>query len=280
MTSRVHARSRHTRQGGFALLIVLWTLAGLSLLVSIVIATAGTELRGVRALRLSAQMQEAADGAVWQAIFHAMDRSAARWALDGRAYVTQMDGLTFTTRLHSEAGLINPNTAPRPLLAALIETCGGTPTQAASIAASMVEWRSSAQGNVAAMRARYLAAGLTYRPPQAAFQTIGEIGLVLGMNPDLLRALTPHLSVTQPNDPDITQADATVRQALRRSGEFPPPSPSGDKNRPSSFRVEITVQDGHGGRAARQAVILLTPATQPGTPLADMVHIVQLQQEK
>ncbi|MFW7269016.1 general secretion pathway protein GspK [Gluconacetobacter sp. Hr-1-5] len=277
MTSRVHPRNAHNRQGGFALLIVLWTLVGLSLLVSIVIATAGAELRSVRALRLSAQMQEAADGAVWQAIFHAMDRSVAHWAQDGRAYVTRMDGLTLTTRLRSEAGLINPNTAPRPLLAALIEACGATAGQAATIAANMVEWRSSAQGNVADMRARYLAAGLTYRPPQAAFQTIDEIGLVLGMTPGLLRALTPHLSVTQPNDPDITQADVTVRQAMRKAGEPMPPPLPGNVNRPSSFRAEITVQDGHGGRAGRHAIILLTPAAQPGATLADMVHIVQLQ---
>ncbi|MBB2205323.1 general secretion pathway protein GspK [Gluconacetobacter takamatsuzukensis] len=264
------------RQGGFALLIVLWTLVGLSLLVSTVIATADTELRAVRALRLSAQMQETANGAVWQAIFHARDRSTARWALDGRAYVTQMDGMTTTTRLRSEAGLVNPNTAPRPLLAALLEACGATAGQAASIAANMVEWRSSAQGDVAAMRARYLAAGLTYRPPQGAFQTMDEIGLVLGMNPTLLRALTPHLSVTQPNDPDSGLADPTVRQALRKAGDATPP-PSRDENRPTSFQADITVQDGQGGRATRRAIILLTPGAHLGAALADTVHVMQWQ---
>lgn len=277
MTCSTPTSATRDRQGGFALLIVLWTLVGLSLLVSIVIATADTELRGIRALRSATQMQEEADGAVWQAIFHALDRSPARWAMDGRAYVTHLNGLTLTTRLRSEAGLINPNSAPRALLAALMEQCGATASQAASVAANMVEWRSSAQGNVAAMRARYLAAGLTYRPPQGSFQTVGEIGLVLGMNPALLRAMAPHLSVIQPNDPDITQADATVRQALRKAGDAVPPPPSRNENRPSSFRAEIIVQDGQGGRTTRQATILLTPTQRPGTPLADIVHIVQLQ---
>ncbi|NVN13053.1 general secretion pathway protein GspK, partial [Nguyenibacter vanlangensis] len=71
-------RGASAGQGGFALLIVLWTLAGLSLLVSIVIATADSGLRGVYALRSAAQLQDAADGEVWDAVFHVMDRSAAR----------------------------------------------------------------------------------------------------------------------------------------------------------------------------------------------------------
>lgn len=154
--------------------------------------------------------------------------------------------------------------------------CGASAAQAASLAANMVEWRSSAQGQSAIPRARYLAVGLPYRPPQGPFQAVGEIGLVQGMTPDLLHALIPHLSVTQPNDPDITQADATVRQALRRTGDAMPPPPTHDETRPNSFVADITIQDGQVGRTTRQAVVLLTPAAGPNASLEETVHIVQL----
>mgnify|MGYP002478941141 CR=1 FL=1 len=271
MTRRVRTAAGH-RRDGFALLIVLWTLAGLSLLVSIVIATAGAELRATYALRGSARMQAAADGAVGAALFHALD-GATHWAPDGRPHVTRTDGLTTTTWLRDEGGLVNPNTAPRPLLAALLRECGATADQAASIAAHMAEWRSSAQGDTASMRARYLAAGLSYRPPRAAFQTVDEVGLVLGMTPALLRAVGPHLSVTQSNDPDPGLADSVVRRALHAAGTLPAPPAGG--NRPDSIVVEIAVRNGQGGRATRQATILLTP----GIPLGrvqDVARVVRL----
>lgn len=269
-------RGASAGQGGFALLIVLWTLAGLSLLVSIVIATADAGLRGVYALRSAAQLQDAADGEVWDAVFHVMDRSAARWSTDGRAYVTRVGGVEATLRVRSEAGLVNPNSAPRPLLAALLQECGATREQAASIAANMVDWRSTAQADRAASQARYLAAGLNYRPPGGPFQSVGEVGLVLGMTPGLLQAVRPHLSVTQPNDPDARQADPVVRQALRRAGGPPVPPPSAGENRPGSVVVDVTVRDGQGGQATRRAVILLTPGTHAGAALSDMVHVVRL----
>ncbi|MBO1325132.1 general secretion pathway protein GspK [Acetobacter sp. TBRC 12305] len=260
-------------QGGFALLIVLWTLVGLSLLVSVVLAVAGSALRGTSALRGAAQVQALAEGEIWDAVFHALDRSPARWAMDGRAYTPGMQGAAMTVRLFDEAGLVNPNTAPRALLVALLHGCGATPAQAADIAANMAQWRSSAAGNAAATRQRYLVAGRGYSPPYGAFQSVEELGLVLGMTPRLLQALRPHLSLTQPNDPDIGLADPVVRQALREAGLFMPHQPLPGEVRPRSFVVLVDVRDTQGYRAMREATILLTPAA--GT-LADGVHVVRI----
>lgn len=72
-----------TREGrrdrGFALLIVLWTLVLLSFLASVIVTSAGQQLRTVAALRRATQIQAMADGAVWEGAFHALDRSAGHW---------------------------------------------------------------------------------------------------------------------------------------------------------------------------------------------------------
>jgi general secretion pathway protein K len=243
--------------GGFALLIVLWTLILLSFLVSVITVSADQQLRTVQALRRATQLQAAADGTVWEGAFHALDRSPGHWAADGRAHVRQAGHMVTRIRLTSEAGLVNPNSASRPLLAALLQACGASQPQAGTIAANIADWRNSAQqGNQTSIRARYLAAGLPYTPPGDSFRSVAEVGLVLGMNPALWQAIRPHLSVTQPNDPDIAMADPIVRQALRQSGA--PLMPT-DPRRPTTVIIDVSVTDGAGGHAARRATLLLSP---------------------
>lgn len=240
---------------GFALLIVLWALAGLSLLTAMVSASAGSALRETRLLRQAAQMQALAEGGIQSAIFHAQGLPNTRWIAKGSVHIMMLDGYRVTVRMQSEAATINPNTAPLPLIVALLEECGASHAKADTIGRDIVAWRRQAQSDDRNERQRYLSLGLRYLPPHAPFQTLGELGLVPGMNAALLARLMPHLSIAQPEELHNPVSDPVTRRALLRSGL--PALPSSHGSRSESVTVDVAVTDGQGGAIRRSAKILV-----------------------
>ena len=204
-------------QGGFALLVVLWSLALLALLGTHVTATGRAEVQLAANLRGAAAAEAAADGALHQAIFHLLDPSPRRWRPDGvPREIASPGGAAATVRIESEQGKINPNFAPAGLLQALLPLLGVEPRTAASLAASILDWRTagSRPRPGGAKEPEYRAAGRDYAPPGRPFESLEELGLVLGMPPELLARLTPFLSIYQGGDPDLRFAHPVVAQAL------------------------------------------------------------------
>ncbi len=206
-----------TREGGFALLVVLWSLALLALIGTHVTATGRAETQLAANLRVAAAAEAAADGALHQAIFHLLDPSPRRWRPDGVSReVALPGGAVATVRVESEQGKVNPNLAPAALLQALLLQLGVEPQAAASLAASILDWRTAGQRPRpgGAKEPQYRAAGRDYAPPGRPFESLDELGLVLGMTPELLARLTPLLSVYQGGEPDLRLAHPVVAQAL------------------------------------------------------------------
>ena len=249
------------RERGFALLIVLWTLVLLSLLVSAMAASGSLRTRQAGDLRRNAQLEAAADGGVELAAFHLLDASlppaGGHWFADGREHRVRQDGgLVLSIRLFNEAGKVNPNRAQAALLAALLQASGADARNAATIATNIVAWRF-----FGSMGADYQAAGRDYQPPGGAFESLNELGLVLGMTPPLLAAVTPHLSLYQDGDPDPTLADPVVRSALLLAGADPnAPAPAGTATQgppdESAVTVVVDAEDGAGHRFRRRAIVL------------------------
>lgn len=254
MSTRQPVRERQER--GFALVIVLWALAGLSLLTAMTIASAGSALRETRLLRDTARMETLAEGGIASAVFHESGPVATRWPLDGTSHVSRIDGLKLSISLSSQAATINPNAAPLPLLAALFVECGATPDQAAMIGREMVSWRRQAQAQDPDERQRYLTLGLRYLPPHAPFQSLDELALVPGMTPLLLARARPHLSIVQPEELHAPISDPVTRQALARANLPALAAASGDQRHASSFVATVIVTDEHGGASFRQATLL------------------------
>src|SRR5215831_8873131 len=71
------------RQRGFALLIVLWSMALLALIGTRITAAGRAGAQLATNLRASAIAEAAADGAVFEALFHFMDSSDGHWPVDG-----------------------------------------------------------------------------------------------------------------------------------------------------------------------------------------------------
>jgi general secretion pathway protein K len=192
------------RSGGFALLIVLWTLVLIAFIVAHVTASGRTEIR-------------IADNLVDNAVFNLSNpRQDQRWPLDGAPRPLAVGDSSVVLRLEDEASWINPNLASPPLMQALLQTLGVDQQTAQRLASAIAEWVGTAQDQrpPAAILADYRAAGLDYQPPGAPLESLGELARVLGMTPAVLAALRPHLTLYGPAEPNPVGDDPAVRTAL------------------------------------------------------------------
>lgn len=240
------------------MLIVIWALVLLSLILTHVLSAGRSEAQLARNLRLAAEAEPVADAAVQNTIFHLLDRSPNGWPLHGRHHLI-LPGGAADVLVENVAGKINPNTADQPMLSAMLTLCGAAAPEADAISQAIMVWRAQA-GTPDAGIAAYRAAGLTYAPPGAPFETNDEIGLVIGMTPALRDCLLPHLSVYQENTtPSLTAADPLVAKVLelvaRESGEA---SLLGDDEtaEPTVLITAAALGRG-GGRFVRRATVRL-----------------------
>ena len=252
-------RRRAARDRGFALLIVLWTLSLLSLLISQVSGSGRQALRLAFNARGHAALQAVTDAAVHEAGFHVGAAGRAHWPADGVEHVLREDGAALSVRVTSEAGLVNPSIASLDLLAAMAQGCGADEHKAGAVASAIVSWRFPTAQTAYGAPA-YRAAGLGYAPPGQPFESIDELGLVLGMTPGLLACLAPHLSLYRQADPDPNAADPFVLRALSKVIGTQPPLSDAPADE-SLVRIDVSSQGPHGARASRQAVLLMQPQT-------------------
>src|SRR5438045_8716812 len=104
----VPARSR-----GFALLIVLWMLVLIAFVVAQMTAAGRTESRIAGNLAANSRSQAAADGAIYEAIFHVSDaRPEQQWPVDGSEHAGQSGQTRITLQLGAEAGRDTRNRDP------------------------------------------------------------------------------------------------------------------------------------------------------------------------
>src|SRR5436305_5866535 len=151
----VPARSR-----GFALLIVLWMLVLIAFVVAHMTAAGRTESRIAGNLAANSMSLAAADGAIYEAIFHVLDpRPERRWPVDGGEHAVQIGQSRIMLRLEDEAGRINPNLASELLLQALLRAVGRPPETAGEVARAITEWVGSTKRPSDELLAEYQAAG-------------------------------------------------------------------------------------------------------------------------
>ncbi len=262
------ARPESRRQRGFALLIVLWALVLLSLLVTHMTSAGRAETRIAANLAGNAEAEAAAEGAVYETVFRLLDFSPGKhWEIDGKERKLQLDRGTAVIRIESEAGKVNPSTASPELLAALMSSAGVDTTLSAKLGSAIADWREAGDNPRpnGAKLPQYQAAGLDHGPPGEAFESLDELGRVLGMTPEILARLRPHLSLYQLGDPDPKQADPVVRAALQRLPSGIQPAAAGDQSN-GQLTVTITVDARMtgGARFTRRAVIRLGPGLDRG----------------
>lgn len=250
-------RTETARERGFVLLLVLWTLALLALIGTQVTAAGRSEAQIAGNLRASAVAEAAADAAVDEAALHLLDSSRARWVANGPGYLVQLPQANVQVAIASEARRLPVNTAPVALLAAVIRLVGAEPHAADVLASQIADWRSPAPFplKLGAKGPQYAAAGRAFGPPNRSIRSMSELRLVLGMTPDLLARLAPHLSAYTESSPSPEVADPLVRRAMAEvtAGGIEPLA----FQEAGVFRVAAAATSAGGGRFVRRAVIRL-----------------------
>jgi general secretion pathway protein K len=259
-----------TGERGFALLIVLWTLGLLALLGTQLLATARQDTQLARNLLDAAELEAAANGAVQQAIFANLDTSNKHWDADSVTRMIRVGRVPVAVQLDDEAEKVNPNIASGALLQALMTALGTDRVTSAGVATSITEWRqaSAVAGRADAVTARYVAARREYAPPGTPFTNLDELEAILGMTPDLLVRLRPHLTIFTDGDPDMGARDPVVVQALVLAGQGGEPSMAG-----VTGLLSITADArGHGHAHFTVRVVVRTNAQAEGRRYELLAH--------
>ncbi len=166
----------------------------------------------------AAEAEALADGLVDEAIFRLLDRSPRGWKPDGVSRSVRLGGGVGEVVVLDHAGRVNPSLASPQLLAALLRRDGMEERRAATLAAAIVAWHTLSDAATSeAKTTAYHAAGLPYTPPNEAFRSPEELGLVLGMTQDVLARLLPHLSVWTRGRINLARADPVVAQAVQET---------------------------------------------------------------
>jgi len=187
-------------QRGVALIIVLWLTVLLTVIAAGFAYSMRTEALAARNAVAMAQMRALADGAISRVAFELMrPRTAVEsWAYDGAVHYWQEDGATIAANAVDESGKIDLNAAPDALLKNLFQTAAGVDDDtAARLVDAIGDWKDAddmrrPQG---AEAPEYQAAGLSYKPANAPFETVAELQRVLGMTPALYAAVADSLTV-------------------------------------------------------------------------------------
>jgi len=250
------------RQRGFALLIVLWSMALLALIGTRITAAGHAEAQLATNLRANAIAEAAADGAVFEAAFHFMDGSAGHWPANGLVHRVEMPQAQVAVTLVDESHKISLNNASPPLLRGLLRVLGVNQQLAAVLADQIVDWRSRSlrPHRPAATGLQYKAAGRDWGPPNRPFRTVNELGLVLSMTPEILGRMRPYLSPYTYSAPKPDVAQPVIMAALDEAAKEGGPSSSLGFYLEPTLTITASAVSAGGGRFTRRAVIWLNSA--------------------
>ncbi len=173
------ALSPQRSSGGFIVVAVLWILAALATLAMSYGVYVNATAFAFADYDVRLKAQELAMAGVELAVYKLTEDPQARPA-QGR----------FAFRLGNAAVA-----AHKQLLVGLFTVLGYDQEAAEDFADRIIAWRTPASGVADSEAFLYRTAGKSYGPRRGPFQHVNELGLVLGMTPDLVERALPYLTV-------------------------------------------------------------------------------------
>jgi general secretion pathway protein K len=158
-------------------------------------------------------------------------------------------------RVLNQASKVNPNVATLATMQTLLTRAGIDPGKAAALSRAIIDWRSSGPKSVSggSKISQYQSAGLPYAPAGKLFDSVEEIGQVVGMTPALLARIRPFLSVYQESDTEEPgSGTGQAFPATDRDGWY-----LGSTGRLMVVAIRATATGAKGGRFTRQAIVRL-----------------------
>ena len=206
------------KQGGIALIIVLWFSVLLTVVVGSFAIMARTETLQSRHLFDTTRAWYGAEAGLHRAVFELRNPNIeARWFADGRSYLVSFDEMELDIQVRDESGKIDINVADELVLGRLFDSLGVDAQRRDELIGAILDWRDpdSLVNLNGAEDDDYAAAGYPYGAKDAPFDTVPEIQQVLGMDYELYQRLQPAVTVyTGRARPDPAFAPLEVLRAF------------------------------------------------------------------
>jgi general secretion pathway protein K len=147
-----------------------------------------------------AQARALADGAIYRTVFELMRPKtlADVWSADGTIHVWDENGSRVVVNALDESGKIDLNTAPDGFIKGLLQTAAELDADTAARLIDVVDdWKDAddLRRPNGAEAPDYQAAGLSYKPANAPFESVAELQRVLGMTPAIYGRIADSLTV-------------------------------------------------------------------------------------
>lgn len=289
-TAAMNNSSFHQR--GVALILVLWATMLLTVIAGSFAYATRTDMSVLGNAVLRARAEAAADAGVHRAVLETLKplTDAERWKTDGRPHDITLGEAAIRVSLQDESAKIDINSASPVLLRGLFLSVGLDDQGATRLVEAIQDWRDPDLLTLpnGAEESAYVEAGLKQKPPNAPFQTIEELRLVLGMTAGLYRRIEPMITIysRQPGInfaiasrdvlmviPGVTaeQVDAfiAVRDAAAAANQPPPPFPQGAAYGavPAQLALQIRSEATLDGVSFERLAVIRT-ASDPKRPFA------------
>jgi general secretion pathway protein K len=222
-------RADRKQEEGFALLAVLcWTIL-LALAVGGIMAIERSQAYDARADAERAKLDNIADAGINIALLALLTPDpTVRPPVNGTPFPLDFNGSEIFVTIWDQRGSVDLNYTSEQVLVRLLSAAGLPADRASTEAQRILDWRES--GDLRRLNGAkmpdYQQAGFAYGPRDGAFQTVGELQLVMGIDSPTYAALEPSLTVvSQQSDVDLSLAFHTTLSALGVAAA--PTTPSG-----------------------------------------------------
>ncbi|MBL1430378.1 MAG: general secretion pathway protein GspK [Robiginitomaculum sp.] len=201
-------------QRGYILLAVISMLTITSMLAAIAVSNAKLEAKIGRTSLDSAKVRAGIDTAIARAIFLLGEKDGT--IADGRAFIFELDDMSYKVRLIDDRGLVGLNSADGELLAKAIKRFAPFDTDTKPLTDAILDWR-DADSDPRPLGAEVRAYANQNLPPPAnrPFVHIAELGRVVGIDRKIFAAISPlfSISTTRPS-PDPQFAPLVILELL------------------------------------------------------------------
>lgn len=180
-------------QDGFALVVVLWTVALLSLFVGSLSRAARIESRWASFDGKQAKAAVIAESGMWVALSAALSSGPER----PLTFVVEVGAGAAEVRVEPVSARLNLNAADPAVLAALLGDSTSSTVERSELAARIVDWRDadSERGDGGFEDADYAASTSGGAAKDAPFYTVDELRAVAGIDEAAYRRIAPFLTV-------------------------------------------------------------------------------------
>lgn len=237
---------RTTSGQGFALVAVVFVTALMALLAVGLTVAVRSHLRLTASTLRAAKAEAAADSGVQLAVLSLVASSGAgslrRFAINGQPSPCRLpDGSVVVLRIEDSSGRVSLNLAGERLLMALFIGTGASFDEASRAVDLIIDYRDpdSVRRPNGAEAPEYLAAGWA-GPKNAPFDTVEELGRVLGLNGAVWAAAAPYLTVhSQTAGLALRSVSPALTHILLRGMEKLPARPGAGSNPADALPTEF-----------------------------------------